>query len=305
MLLLIHGENKYLSTEKLEKLLAKETHIIVQADEVVDLGELLASQQNYSIFGNEKQVIVLKNLSKNKKKTLMNQLVEYLAKTKDINIVIFEDTKFDARSKLYKFIKKEGIVEYNEHFGQSKMISWIASEFSKRNIQVDNKFILKMLGKAGTNEEQVMNEIEKLSLLLKYEGRNELVDLDLEVVSEGEREVVIWDLLDSVTDRNSKKTVELINEIMQTNYDFPYVSTMLAKQLKLLYLLKSRRITEDDLKTKLGIHPFTISKAKNKLYKFEEERLKKLFAKLASLDFSVKQGKIDAKLGLIMLFASA
>ena len=79
---------------------------------------------------------------------------------------------------------------------------------------------------------------------------------------------------------------------------------MLARQLKLLYWLRSGEVSEDEMKSVFKIHPYTIGGIKRHVYKFEISFIKLLFAKITNLDFKVKQGKINPKLGLIMLISS-
>lgn len=306
MLLLIHGENNFESEKELKKLISKQPYLIIHANEVNDLGELISSHQNYSLFAQKPDLLVIKDISKNKKKTIQNDFAEYLQKHyKDLNMVIYESIKLDARTKLSKTLTKIGKVSEHKLQDESRLVKWLVEVFEKEKISVDRKFVEEMINKVGIDQTLLNNEVQKLLLLLKFEKRNKILPEDIDIVSHGNREIIIWDLLDSVTAKDSKKTVKLLDELMQNNNDFPYLSTMLAKQLKILYLLKSRKVSEQDLTSELGIHPFVISKAKNQLWKFDEHRLKMLYAKLTSLDFSVKKGRMDAKLGLIMLFASA
>lgn len=306
MLLLIHGENNFESEKELKKLISKQPYLIIHANEVNDLGELISSHQNYSLFAQKPDLLVIKDISRNRKKTILNDFAEYIQNnSKDLNMIIYESVNLDARTKLSKTLAKKGKVSEHKLLGESQILSWLGKVFKEHKIDVDRQFLESMLEKVGPDQLLLNNEVQKLLLLLKFDKRDKIVKKDILIVSQGNKEIIIWDLLDSVTAKDSKKTVKLLDELMQNNNDFPYLSTMLAKQLKILYLLKSRKVSEQDLTSELGIHPFVISKAKNQLWKFDEHRLKMLYAKLTSLDFSVKKGRMDAKLGLIMLFASA
>ena len=163
--------------------------------------------------------------------------------------------------------------------------------------------IKEIIERVGTNQQIIYNELIKLKLLLKSEMRTKFQHKDLKLFPKNS-EVVIWELLDAISARNKKVTVSMINDLCQTESDYPYLSSMLAKQLKLIYWIKSKEVTEMDMRTIFKVHPYTISKLKAINNSFDEKLVKVLYKKLTSLDFNVKQGKIDAKLGLIILFAS-
>ena len=155
----------------------------------------------------------------------------------------------------------------------------------------------------GTDQLVLSNELDKFELLLKSEKRKKLSDDDLELLTEN-KETIIWDLLDALTNRDKKSALKHFEGLFQNDKDFSYLSTMLSKQLKLLYWLKSGEISEESMKNDFKIHPYTISGLKRNIHKFDLNFIKLLFAKLTSLDFKVKQGKIEPRLGLVLLISS-
>jgi len=304
MITLIHGENAFGTRQELEKAIAKKPHQVIFADRADNISDLVFASDNLSLFDNEQKIVILKQISKNRKKSLLNELAEYIEKNNSgINMILYEASKFDARTKLYKIIQKYGKVVESKNLKQNELVSWVGKRLSKVDIKYEKSLRDKILLRVGSNQDNLNNEIEKLRLLLKSENRKDLRIQDLEILTEN-KEAIIWDFLDALTYRDRKKSLKIFENLYQNESDFPYLSTVLARQLKLLYWIKSQEISEESMKQDFKIHPYTIFGIKRSVNKFDLEFIKLIFSKLTNLDFKVKQGKIDAKLGLIMLIAS-
>lgn len=303
MLKLIHGENTFASEEALRVEINKVEHQNISGDTAHNITDLIFSSSNLSLFSQEQKLIIIRNLSKNRKKSLMNELSEYIIENYSVvNLILFENIKFDARTKLYKIIKKYGEIVECEVLNTADLKSWISLRLKNMKIKSSTHVAQEIVERVGTNQKIIDNELEKLRLFLASEKRAEVRIEDLDILTKNS-EVVIWELMDAISSRNKGVIVKIIDEIFQAESDYPYLSTMLAKQLKLIYWMKCRDISEEEMKTEFKVHPYTISKVKRHIHLFDERLIKLLYAKLTSLDFKVKQGRIDAKLGLIMLFA--
>lgn len=304
MVTLIHGDNDYLSKQELKKLQATADYQIIFADEAKTIDELIFSTDNLSLFGTDQKLTILKNLSKNRRKSLFNELADYLEQNyKNLNIALYESGKFDARTKLFKVIKKHGKIIETKLSREDTLLKWISQKLQQEQIDSSLTLNSKILARVGTDQNILNNELDKLVLLVKSEGRKNIVEQDLLILTEN-KDAVIWDLLDAMTRRDKKTALMILENFYQNDSDFPYISAMLAKQLKMLYWLKSGEVSEEAMKKDFKVHPFTISGLKRNLSRFELPFLKMLFSKLTNLDFKVKQGKIEPKLGLVLLISS-
>lgn len=304
MITLVHGENSYLARVELEKLTKSISTQTIFADEAKTLSDLIFSTDNLSLFESEQKLTILKNLSKNRKKSLFNELAEYIEKNhENIQMVLFETSKFDARTKLYKTIKKLGNVVETKMSSEPQLLGWIASELKQHKVKVENSVAKQILARVGTDQNLLENELGKLTLLVNSEKREKVEQGDLEILTES-KDAVIWDFMDAMTSRDKKRALHILERIYKNDSDFPYLCAMLSKQIKMLYWLKSGSVPEEVMKKDFGVHPYTISLLRKNLSKFETPFLKLLFSKLTNLDFKVKQGKIEPKLGLILLISS-
>lgn len=304
MITLIHGNNSFSAQQELDSLRGISDYQIIFADEAKTINELIFSTDNLSFFETDQKLTILKYLSKNRRKSLFNELADYLEKNfENINLVLYELNKFDARTKLFRIIKKHGRVIETKPLGETALLGWVTSRLDEEKINSDFLLNKKIINRVGVDQNTLSNELDKLTLLIHAENRTSIEEKDLLVLTEN-RDVVIWDFLDALARRDKKTALKILEDIYQKDSDFSYLSVMMAKQLKILYWLKSGDISEEQIKKDFGVHPYTISELKKNMSRFDINLLKLLFSKLTNLDFKVKQGKIEPKLGLILLISS-
>ena len=304
MVTLIHGLNPYQSRIELSKLTKKRQSSTTYADRANGVSELIFPSDNLSIFGNEQKISIIRDISKNRKKTISNELAQYIEKQfHNMDMVIYENGKLDARTKLYKTLKKVGSVIETKVPEPRVLQKWITQTLKKDEINSSSAICEKIINKVGVDQQTLSTELDKLILLARAEARAEIIPEDLDILTEN-KEVIIFQLLDALTNRDKKNALRIFEDLYTNDNDFPYISTMMARQLKLIYWLKSGEVSEDDMKSIFKIHPYTIGGIKRNVYKFELSFIKLLFAKITNLDFKVKQGRINPKLGLIMLISS-
>jgi DNA polymerase-3 subunit delta len=219
-------------------------------------------------------------------------------------LVFFEEKAVDKRSKLYKYIKKQGEVIESAHLDVRELGEWLQKQLQFRNLKASSQVQTLLLDRVGDNQHILLSELDKLELLLRAEGRSQVEVDDCELVSYVDREHQVWALLDAISARNRPMLMSEFQKLYHGEEDFQYLLTMLAKQLKILYLLKDPSISRDEIVSEFKIHPFTLTKAGKYLHKFELGTLKMLFRKLFDLDLAVKEGKIEPGLGLNLFLLS-
>jgi DNA polymerase-3 subunit delta len=155
----------------------------------------------------------------------------------------------------------------------------------------------------GTNQQMLAGELEKLLLFIKAEKRSEVGKTDLEILTVNEADAGIWELTDALATRNRTKILGLANKIMQTDQDFHQILLpMIARQIKILFLAK--QFPADQLVRDFKLHPYAVKKAMEQARSFEVTQLKQIFNKIINLDYAVKQGKIEPRLGLNLLLST-
>jgi len=304
MLYLLHGNNTYDSWASMLQITTGDFSSLDGAT-FDNLDKFTALTSNLPLFAGEQKTLVVKRLFENKKKTIIEKLLQYLQENNPgVDIIFWEARKADARTKLFAYLKKNGKLMEFDFLKPYELVSWISKASEKLGFTIDRMQAEAIIAKAGTDQFILSSEMEKLSLLLKAVKRSKLETKDLGLVSKTDLSGDVWQLVDSLTSRDRKKVLFELNRLLREQRDYSYVISMLARQLKLLYLLKREDVPEAAISKSFGFHPYVISKAKRELHKFSRELLSRLFAKLAGLDLAIKEGKIEPRLGLNLLLAS-
>ncbi len=204
MLKLIHGENTFSSEENLKAEIKNTEHQNISGDTARNINDLTFSSSNLSLFSSEQKLVIIRNVSKNRKKALMNELSDYLTDNHAVvNLILFEAVKFDARTKLYKTIKKYGQIIESEALSSVDLKGWINLRLMVMNVKGSTQISQEIIEIVGTNQKVLNNELEKLRLYLASEKRTELRIEDLKILTKNS-EVVIWELLDAISSRNKQ-----------------------------------------------------------------------------------------------------
>lgn len=267
---------------------------------------LLSSEVTTYPFGYPKKLIIVNVPSKsvnsdestaNKNDWFDSALEEEILNSLDFNIIVFNGD-IQARSKLYKFVSKNGkCIECNKPKNRKELAPWIVGfthQYGK-NISIENANY--MIQICGTDKLMLSNEIQKL---IDYVGeRDEIKKQDIEKVGIRTLETIIFDLTDSVGNRNIATSLKYLEELIMQKEPLQKILIMIARHFKSLLITKICVQKNISVSEELNIKfPFIVNKYKEQCRKFKEDELKNILIDLANLDSDSKVGKIDLKIGL-------
>jgi len=326
MLLLLHGDNIFESSAELSRLTsaAGQEITVINGESISDAGEIFASTESLSLFS-EKRLTVVKRFWQNpKKNSLQKDVIGKLAQTnsKDLDLIFWNDTnvtkvknkykpgkkkpaetgaKKTTTANLAKYISEHGEIRLFQPLEDQQLRNWLAGELAGQKIQAPVSLIEQIIMKAGSDQFILRSEVEKLALFLRSQNRQQLVREDLDLVTIYHQENKIWELTDAISRRNRPLALKILNSLLIGPNDFPMLVAATLKQIKNIYLAKLYPNDRDRLISVLGLQPYAYIKISQFARAFELEQLRMLFTKLVNLDFTVKQGKIDVKLGFDLL----
>ena len=325
MLKLIHGDNYYISHKKLSELkkLSKEVEYnVIDGDTINDTAEIFISEQSYGMFKTSTVTIVKRFFKNPKKISLEKKIIEKLSKSdlSSIELVFWEDSniygkkkkskaktttskKPRATSKLDTYLKNNAKIEEYINLSEVQLKEWIKSELSKYGISASSEAINSIIQRVGVDQSILDEELNKLSLFLNSESRKELKKEDVKFITTYyQKEFQIWDLTDAFFNKDQKKAMEILDAILiNPARDFPMIIGAVLKQIKTIYLVGKFKNDSMTGMSKLRLPPFMYYKAESLSRKISKEMLKLMYRKFIDLDYSIKQGKIDVKLGLDLL----
>ncbi len=311
---LLYGKETYLlenALKKIKKLFGelKEglNYIKIDSSNVSNL----ISELQTPPFGFEKKLIIVKDTELFKKigkkksqdvSDLIEKNARYISENidsiKDFNVVVFLEEEIEKNA-LYKIIEKEGIVcefQTEKLPDLAKRIKFICTSYK---VNIDNVTLNYFIDVCGTNLQDLINEIRKL---IEYVGENGTISQDdIDKLSIKQFESVIFDLTDSLGQKNVTKSLEVLKNLIYAKEPVQKILITLYNHFKKLYTVKLCEKYKKDILQNLNLKPnqtFLVSKYKKQANYFSEETLKNILFAFIKLDENYKNGNVDLNIGL-------
>lgn len=303
---LLHGENSYNSWQELLKLKTEikkkevDFEFLIYDSDEIDLTTIDIS--GYSMFVKRYFYIFKRffSLPKDVRESIWNEVL----KLKLQDVIFWEPGSADKRSKVYKEILKKGIVREFSSLKEREMYTWIGKELDKRNIKHDNEFVHEIYFRFGNNQFIIENELNKLKIYLQTRNKNSVDKQAYEIISYGMVQDN-WKFIELFFTKKKKEAIDYLNNSHLEIDEQKMIIGGIASTLR--NVLLSKNYQGEKLKyaaSKLSIHPFVLTKSSNYARNFTFERLVKLYEQLMNFDYSLNLGKIEFKLGMVLLIMS-
>lgn len=217
-------------------------------------------------------------------KVLQEQVVDAVkdAKSQEKHLIIWDREKPDKRTEYFKVLKKVG----QEFLEQSipELAVWLKTQGS-----IDDVGARELVRRIGTDRWALKNELARLNLEYEHVSIPEVS----QSVPMRDTSEEMFAALDALSAGNTQGAIDKIEQQLRTGESELYVLSMLAYQFKTLLAIRTRN-------TK-GLHPFVVEKNSFAANRFSVDVLQNILTRISATDFSIKQGKLDARTALIML----
>ena len=316
MIYLLYGEDEYLKDKFLKKL-KKEFGKIVNGINYISIGEENVSEIIPNIqtpaFGYDKKMVVAKNtklfIRKGKKNSnnassnedngnkYTEEITEYLKNNEleNVDLIFVEDTC--EKNSLFNLISKIGQVKEFKELDMNELIIEVRKIASMYKVNIDNFTASYFIECVGNNMQDIINEIRKL---IEYAGEGGTIKKeDIDSLTIKKTTSIIFDLTDSLGQRNIKKAIETLHNLQYNKEPTQVIIVMLYRHFKKLYfvhLCRGQNLTQN-----LSLTPkqeFLANKYKRQAGYFKEAELEKILFELIKLDENSKNGNIDLDVGL-------
>jgi len=300
---LIYGLDKSLIKNEIEKI-KKElnvSEIIKYSLDKDSLTDIVLDASLISMFDSKKVILVSDSyfFANGKGNDELGVLEDYLDNYNSDTFIIFECPceKVDTRKKIYKKINELGKIIETKKKDVNYVKEYVLGVLKENNYTIDD--INYFISKVGTNIDNVSNELEKMLVYKMEEKRITDADVDKLIIPSLEDE--IFALTDAVINSDIKKSLELLEQFLNKNYDEMQIIILLSSQFRFMYQVKrlvNKNMSADLITRELGANPYRVKITMKNSYYYNEGDLLFYLKKLADLDKNIKFGKMDKRLGL-------
>ncbi len=246
-------------------------------------------------FMSDKRLVIVKDVDKLSAEDI-SQLTKYLENPSPSTCLVLVASSVNKASRLYKAAEKSGeIAEYTLKTFNKTPNAWIKEQFGERGKLVSDAVARYLLHEVGVDLQRLSVEIEKISL---YHESDRIVDPeDIEPVVCRSYEASIFDLADSIGERNIHKAIENLHHLLQQKESPLGILNLVARHFRLLLRTKvwveaghDNKYVMEHLTGEEGkkLPYFVISKYREQSYNFPTGELKSAFKYLLAADISLK-----------------
>ncbi|WP_194850540.1 DNA polymerase III subunit delta [Nonlabens antarcticus] len=225
----------------------------------VKVEEIVESAKRFPMMA-EHQVIIIKEAQHLASK--MSLMESYMANPSASTILVFnyKYKKPDGRTKVFKNIKKNGVVFESKVIYDSQMPNWITSHLKDKGFTIEPKATQMLVEFIGNDLSRVSNELEKLAIV-----HNKSVPITPLVIEENigfSKDFNNFELRKALGARDTVNVHRIINYFAENPKDNPIVLTTAQLYSFFIQLLKVHALNDRsprNVAKTVGINPFFVN----------------------------------------------
>lgn len=230
------------------------------------------------------------------------ELAEYIKSVPETTVFLFVESAVDKRSKMYKAVKGNGYICELGRQDEKSLGIWAAKIIAASGKKITQNNMSYLLAKVGTDMEVLSTELEKL---ISYCLEKEIIEKeDIDAVCTTQLSVKIFDMIDAISEKNQKKTLDAYYELLATKEPPMRILYMITRQFNLMLQAKdlnARGMARDQIAKAMGVQAFIASKSVNQSKNFSLTDLKNGLSESVLTEEWIKSGKMDENIGVEML----
>ena len=306
MIKLLHGNDDFSSKETLNEIVGdrKDSDLdlnFIYSNKITD-SEYKEYLYTISLFGGRRILVFYDLLTKilSSKGEQWKDFIDISINKPNVNEVIFiENKEINLKSNKIKKLSEIGeVFLFNIPTGRGsweKIKNWIIKRQKFYDVKITPNGINKLIDLIGSNYRHLDNELFKLS---NYKPNILIEEEDIEIMVSGIKESSIFELIDSILEKNIIKSTVLLEELINNGQTFFSIQQMLSRQIRLIIITQelSKNNSPSQIQSKIQIKSnYAYNKILNQANKFSSDRMKEILKKLLDLDLSIKSGQKKEK----------
>lgn len=302
---LLGGEEKYLLAQYKEKLI----NALISPDDTMNYAVYKSDNANADqiidfastmpFFADRRVALIEDSDFFKKGNEDIEKLIEELPET---TVLIFVENNIDKRSRLYKLVSKNQTVAMFGTPDEKTLLIWLKSQFTKENINITDNAVYRLLECVGADMNNLANEAEKLKCYCLEKDKVEISDVEELCINQIESK--IFEMMDALSVRNKKKTIDLYNDLLLLKEPAMRILFLITRQFNIL--LKTKLAVENGyeygkIASAIKVPPFTVKKYVQACNGYTKEQLLTCVDACMEADTSIKTGLMKDVMAVEML----
>jgi DNA polymerase-3 subunit delta len=323
MFYLFHGEGEFSRSETLDEFKKKmgdpglvELNTTVFDGRKVTLGELKHACDSVPFMA-ERRLVIVEGLltrlaAKGQKRALsagqkeyLDKLTQYLKLLPDTTRLVFVENKSIGKNNpvhRLALADEYGHVKKFETPHRGELNRWIETRPKKRGGQISAAATETLAAFVGSDLRLLDQEIEKLVIYVN--GERPISEDDIRLLVSYVQEANIFEMVDALGQRNAQRAARLLHQLLDAGEHPLSLLGMIVRQFRIMIQVKElseQGLSQQDMATRLKLHPFVVKKTTRQAMNFSMEQLEAIYRKLLETDVSIKTGTMNDVLALDML----
>lgn len=235
-----------------------------------------------------------------------NDMVDYLKDFPASTYVVFVEREADKRSRLYKWIAKNGCVTECKAQNETKLKQWITGYMKRAEKAISVRTMEELIERVGTDMEILCNEMDKL---ISYTGERKTVEWeDVAAICSGTIVSKIFELLDATAQGERERALSLYADLLANKESPMSILYLFSRHINILLQFKElsgKNLRKDEMARKMGIPPFTLSKYGKQADLFKKKQLLSMLELRVKYEESFKNGRLGDQLAVEMFLIQA
>lgn len=297
---LLYGEETYLRRMYKKKLIdalcEDDMNRSIYSGKNIDLGEMYDNSQTMPFFA-ERKLIVIDNsgFCKNASEDMLN----ILEKAPETTFFIFSEDEVDKRSKLYKYICKEGYGCELKLQTEESLANWAARLFREENKQITKSDMLYFLSKTGLDMNNIYNEAQKL---ISYTMDADIIGRqDIDALCTGNPEDKVFDMINAIALGEKDKAIGMYSDLMALRESPMKLLVLISKQFEKILWVKimlDGGAARNEIAQRLGLRPYFMNGYINQANRFTQKELRDAFEECVKTEADIKMGIIPEQVAV-------
>lgn len=213
---------------------------------------------------------------------------------------VYDNDREKLSSKIKKLGNKVVVGEFNKLKGV-QLEKRIKNLFEERGKDIGKTELGLFTTLVDNDMEVVVNEVEKLCC---YTMERDIKKEDITLLLPPKSDNDIFNLVDYISEKKPEKALDILNELIYRGEKVPRILSMIERQFKLLFTLKSGAGIgkgKEQLASELRLHPYICEKMIAQSRKFTTAQLKNAMECCLNTEKTLKSESVDDKTVLEIL----